>query len=260
MLYTAARIRYPSRDAAALQVEVDQAIAKTSSIDLEYYVREQLAKDTQKLIDEHISLQPEASSNDLGCRSLFPRPTNLSCRYNYTASPFLRLAPFKLEEISRDPYIMMYHQILSDREIDAMKSLSVDMENGLSIPLRENLTKVPEIIARTKMLHETNLFTRRITKRIEDMTGFELREFPHLLTVNYGLGTQFQPHYDFADGDRLRVQDLGALGERLASVIIYVSSMIILSNLVLCFNLVLSTGKRCGTRRLHCLSRYSHFR
>lgn len=204
-------------------MEVDKVIAKTSSIDQEYYVREQLAEDTQKLIDEKMILQPEATSSNLGCRGKFSKATNLSCRYNYTTSPFLRLAPLKLEEISRDPYIVMYHNVLSDREIDEMRNLTVDMDNGLSIPLRRNLTKVPEIIARTKVLQEPSPFRDRIRKRIEDMTGFDLHELPGLLLINYGMGTRFQPHYDFADGDRVRVEDLGGFGDRLASVIIYVS-------------------------------------
>lgn len=187
-------------------------------------MRQQLAEETQKFIDEKMILQAEVTSYELGCRDKFSNfPTNLSCRYNYTTSPFLRLAPFKMEEISRDPYIVMYHNVLSDREIDEMRKLTVDMDNGLSVPLRENQTKVPEIIARSKLLYEPSLFKERIRQRIEDMTGFDLYELPGFLTINYGMGTRFQPHYDFVDGDRVRVEDLYGFGDRSTSVIIYVS-------------------------------------
>lgn len=221
----AALLRNPSRNATELIKEVDEVIDKTSSIDLENYVREQLAKDIQQLISEKVTLQPKATSHDLGCRGLFPKPKNLSCRYNFTTSPFLRLAPLKMEEISRNPYIVMYHNVLSDREIDDMHRLSVDMTNGLSGPLRRNQTNDVEIIARTKALQRSSPFRELINQRTADMTGFKQPEFPTLVVVNYGLGTFFTPHYDCVHGDRIRKEDLGVLGDRLATVLIYVSCL-----------------------------------
>lgn len=46
------------------------------------------------------------------------------CRYVTNKSPFLKIAPLKLEEISLDPYIVLYHDVMYDVEIDAIKSLS----------------------------------------------------------------------------------------------------------------------------------------
>lgn len=49
---------------------------------------------------------------------------NLRCRYTTNNVPFLRIAPLKLEEISLDPYIVVYRKVLSDKEINKIKELS----------------------------------------------------------------------------------------------------------------------------------------
>lgn len=47
----------------------------------------------------------------------------LKCRYK-TNTPFLRLAPLKYEEMSLSPYIVVYHEVLSDNEIEVIKRLA----------------------------------------------------------------------------------------------------------------------------------------
>lgn len=47
----------------------------------------------------------------------------LRCKYVSTNSPFLKIAPLKLEEISLNPYIVKYHRVLYNSEIN----LIVDM-------------------------------------------------------------------------------------------------------------------------------------
>lgn len=46
----------------------------------------------------------------------------LRCKYVTNKSPFLKIAPFKLEEISLDPYIVVYHDVVYDAEIELIKS------------------------------------------------------------------------------------------------------------------------------------------
>ncbi|XP_017139643.1 prolyl 4-hydroxylase subunit alpha-1-like [Drosophila miranda] len=54
-----------------------------------------------------------------GCRG-FSReqsPKALHCCYNFTTTPFLRLAPLKMELLGEHPYVVVYHDVLSDSEI-----------------------------------------------------------------------------------------------------------------------------------------------
>lgn len=49
----------------------------------------------------------------------------LRCRYMTNNSPFLKIAPLKLEEASLDPYIVVYHDVLYDAEIEKIKEFSM---------------------------------------------------------------------------------------------------------------------------------------
>lgn len=62
------------------------------------------------------------------CRGdISPSPKQLAslrCRYVTNKLAFLKIAPFKLEEISLDPYIILYHDVMYDKEIDVIKNIS----------------------------------------------------------------------------------------------------------------------------------------
>jgi prolyl 4-hydroxylase len=52
------------------------------------------------------------------------RQATLKCRYVYENSVFTRLAPFKLEEVYRNPDIVVYHDVISDEEIGKIQNLT----------------------------------------------------------------------------------------------------------------------------------------
>lgn len=48
----------------------------------------------------------------------------LKCRYVTKNSPFLTIAPLKLEEASLKPYIVVYHDVMYDNEIELIKQMA----------------------------------------------------------------------------------------------------------------------------------------
>lgn len=50
--------------------------------------------------------------------------SQLKCRYVTNKSPFLKIAPLKLEEASLKPYIVIYHDVIYDREIELIKQMA----------------------------------------------------------------------------------------------------------------------------------------
>lgn len=51
--------------------------------------------------------------------------TNLGCRYTTGHHPFLILQPVKVEQVSIEPLIAIYHDVISDDEINTIKKLAL---------------------------------------------------------------------------------------------------------------------------------------
>lgn len=70
---------------------------------------------------------PERRLYEMLCRGEIERaPIELAplrCRM-IRNKPFLFIAPLKLEEASLKPYIVIYHEVMSDREIELLKTLA----------------------------------------------------------------------------------------------------------------------------------------
>ncbi|CAI8053280.1 Prolyl 4-hydroxylase subunit alpha-1, partial [Geodia barretti] len=67
-------------------------------------------------------------------------------------------------------------------------------------------------------------YVDRIDRRIEDFTGLTMSTAEQLQVVNYGIGGQYEPHYDFARVDEDAFSDHGA-GNRIATVLFYMSDV-----------------------------------
>ena len=50
--------------------------------------------------------------------------SKLNCWYDDRNQPYFRLMPIRVEQHSFDPVIYTFHDILSDKEIDALKVLA----------------------------------------------------------------------------------------------------------------------------------------
>lgn len=48
----------------------------------------------------------------------------LRCRYVTNKSAFLKIGPLKLEEANLKPYIVVYHDIIFDAEIEVVKNMA----------------------------------------------------------------------------------------------------------------------------------------
>ncbi|XP_026848967.1 prolyl 4-hydroxylase subunit alpha-2 [Drosophila persimilis] len=198
----------------------EATIQKASPADLEAFIAELLNQTDDDMAREMSAFEPSPTPYEIGCRGLFPKRTNLVCRYNFTTTPFLRLAPLKMEEVNHDPYIVLYHEVLYDREIEELKKQSKNMINGFSEPQQEN--KIREIIARHAWWWEQTTTRARIYQRITDITGFQLFVQEELNVANYGLGTIFGPHYDYTPEN----YDIGwFMGGPLGTILFYAGDL-----------------------------------
>ncbi|KAH8417495.1 hypothetical protein KR222_001153 [Zaprionus bogoriensis] len=165
-------------------------------------------------------------SYEMGCRGKYRQQSQLHCVYNNTNSPFLRLAPLKMELLSLDPYMVLYHDVLSSTEISQMQSMAVselkratvfNHKEGRSRVVKTRTSKVawfPDIY---------NELTERVNKRIEDMTRFDLFGSEMLQVMNYGLGGHYDKHYDYFNSSATDLTKVS--GDRIATVLFYLNDV-----------------------------------
>ncbi|XP_037954286.1 prolyl 4-hydroxylase subunit alpha-1-like isoform X1 [Teleopsis dalmanni] len=170
----------------------------------------------------------EPSDYERGCRGEYDdKMPQMYCTFNTTTTPFLRIAPLKMEIVQLDPYMVIYHDVISDKEIAILKHMAIPQLKRATV-YSENSSKSVVVDRRTSQFawfyDKTNDVTIRLNERITDMTGFNLVGSEMLQVMNYGLGGHYDTHYDFfnvsADTEIIRTT-----GNRIATVLFYLSDV-----------------------------------
>ncbi|CAB1420210.1 unnamed protein product [Pleuronectes platessa] len=143
--------------------------------------------------------------------------SRLFCRYHDgKQNPRLLLKPMKEEDEWDSPHIVRYLNVLSDQEIAKIKELSKPRLARATVrdPKTGVLTTANYRVSKSAWLEEEDdPVISRVNQRIEDITGLEVDTAELLQVANYGVGGQYEPHYDFSrrpfdsqlkvDGNRL---------------------------------------------------------
>ncbi|KAH8409887.1 hypothetical protein KR009_000306 [Drosophila setifemur] len=168
------------------------------SIDnLNNYLKE-LSQETENSLT-HLRPKPPPNAIERGCRGQFPDRPKLVCRYNTTTTPFMRIAPLKEEEISRNPLIWLYHDVISDNEIVEITNLTRDdmiegFTDNYTTPEQENR------IFQVKIFEGVGgKLDKALVNRMADISGLNVGNHTELAIINYGLGSYFQEHSDYRD-------------------------------------------------------------
>ncbi|XP_028982848.1 prolyl 4-hydroxylase subunit alpha-1b isoform X3 [Betta splendens] len=199
---------------------------------------------------------PERKKYEMLCRGegikLTPRrQSRLFCRYyDNNHHPVLLLAPVKQQDEWDRPYIVRYLDIISDSEIERIKQLAKPRLRRATIsnPITGVLeTASYRISKRRATVHDpqTGKLTtaqyrvsksawltgyddqmiETINQRIEDITGLEMDTAEELQVANYGVGGQYEPHFDFGRKDEPDAfKELGT-GNRIATWLFYMSDV-----------------------------------
>uniref|UniRef100_A0A4W5MCG8 procollagen-proline 4-dioxygenase n=1 Tax=Hucho hucho TaxID=62062 RepID=A0A4W5MCG8_9TELE len=177
------------------------------------------------------------------------RQSRMFCRYSdNNRHPLYVLGPVKQEDEWDRPRIIRYHDVLSNSEIEKVKELAKPRLRRATIsnPITGVLeTAHYRISKRRATVHDpqTGKLTTahyrvsksawltayedpvvdKINQRIEDITGLNVKTAEELQVANYGVGGQYEPHFDFGRKDEPDAfKELGT-GNRIATWLIYVS-------------------------------------
>jgi len=150
--------------------------------------------------------------------------SKLHCRY-VANSAFSQLCPFKMEEASLRPYIVLYHEVISDKEITTLKVLSIEkLERSVVFDDDGSFYPSPIRVSKVAWLTEKHQVVQKLMQRVEDMTGLTTLTAEKLQVQHYGLGGNYEAHYDFLSegGD----EDPFEFGPRVATALFYVLNFV----------------------------------
>uniref|UniRef100_A0A3B4VAI1 procollagen-proline 4-dioxygenase n=1 Tax=Seriola dumerili TaxID=41447 RepID=A0A3B4VAI1_SERDU len=139
------------------------------------------------------------------------RRSRLFCRYqDGKRNPRLLLKPMKEEDEWDSPHIVRYLDVLSHEEIEKIKELAKPRLARATVrdPKTGVLTTANYRVSKSAWLEgEDDPVIERVNQRIEDITGLTVNTAELLQVANYGVGGQYEPHYDFS-----RMSDVEAGG------------------------------------------------
>uniref|UniRef100_A0A8C7ZKD3 procollagen-proline 4-dioxygenase n=1 Tax=Oryzias sinensis TaxID=183150 RepID=A0A8C7ZKD3_9TELE len=169
----------------------------------------------------------EALCRGEGLQLTEARRSRLFCRYHDgKRSPRLLLKPIKEEDEWDSPHIVRYLNILSDQEIEKIKELAKPRLARATVrdPKTGVLTTAPYRVSKSAWLEgEDDPVIDRVNQRIQDITGLTVETAELLQVANYGVGGQYEPHFDFSR--RPFDSNLKVDGNRLATFLNYMSDV-----------------------------------
>ncbi|CAG6016760.1 unnamed protein product [Menidia menidia] len=200
--------------------------------------RQTTKTEKRKFSKKALSLIPERAKYEMLCRGegirMTPRrQSRLFCRYHdNNHNPHYVLAPVKQQDEWDHPYIVRFIDIISDEEIEMVKQLAKPRLRRATIsnPITGVLETAPYRIS--KRVSKSAWLTGyddpvidKINQRIEDLTGLEMDTAEELQVANYGVGGQYEPHFDFGRKDEPDAfKELGT-GNRIATWLFYMSDV-----------------------------------
>ncbi|XP_039511524.1 prolyl 4-hydroxylase subunit alpha-1a isoform X2 [Pimephales promelas] len=211
----------------------DYQLAKQNKAEKEQSPKEESKKEQEKEVGKKEYL-PEKRKYEKLCRGeglrMTPRrQSRLFCRYyNNNRHPFYTIGPVKQEDEWDRPRIVRYHEIITEKEMEKVKELAKPRLRRATVhdPQTGKLTTAQYRVSKSAWLAAyEHPVVDHINQRIEDITGLDMKTAEELQVANYGVGGQYEPHFDFGRKDEPDAfKELGT-GNRIATWLFYMSDV-----------------------------------
>ncbi|ELU04127.1 hypothetical protein CAPTEDRAFT_149240 [Capitella teleta] len=127
-------------------------------------------------------------------------PHKLTCQYRFW-HPMFYINPLREETASLEPWIAVYHQLMNDHEIERIKEMATPRLARATVhnSATGQLEHAKYRISKSGWLRdEEDPLIARISERCSALTNLSLTTVEELQVVNYGIGGQYEPHFDFS--------------------------------------------------------------
>ncbi|XP_039870112.1 prolyl 4-hydroxylase subunit alpha-1a isoform X3 [Simochromis diagramma] len=179
------------------------------------------------------------------------RQSRLFCRYHdNNRHPRYVIGPVQQEDEWDSPHIVRYHNIVSEKDMEKVKELAkprlrrATISNPVTGVLETAHYRISKRRATVHDPHTGKLTTAhyrvsksawlgayehpvvdKINQLIEDVTGLNVKTAEDLQVANYGLGGQYEPHFDFGRKDEPDAFEELGTGNRIATWLLYMTDV-----------------------------------
>lgn len=125
---------------------------------------------------------------------------NLFCRYA-TYHPMLKIAPVKEELVNDNPKIWLFHDIITEKQIEIMKELAMPKLKRAIVrsPITGQYETAEYRISKSGWLTDNeHPILKYLTSLVTAVTNLSMSTAEEWQIANYGIGGQYEPHFDFA--------------------------------------------------------------
>uniref|UniRef100_A0A3Q3XDH7 Prolyl 4-hydroxylase subunit alpha-3 n=1 Tax=Mola mola TaxID=94237 RepID=A0A3Q3XDH7_MOLML len=147
----------------------------------------------------------------------------LVCDYFTNGHPGLLLLPARREVLSLQPYVVLYHNFITDGEAEEIKGLAQPALRRSVVASGEKQATAEYRISKAWLKGSAQSTVGKLDQKISMLTGLNVKH-PHgeyLQVVNYGIAGHYEPHFDHASSPVFRLKT----GNRVATFMIYLSSV-----------------------------------
>ncbi|XP_066917880.1 prolyl 4-hydroxylase subunit alpha-1-like isoform X1 [Clytia hemisphaerica] len=165
------------------------------------------------------------------CRKVNPKPVKIKDASKLVCfltkdSPLLLLKPIRTTRVHDNPEVLIFHNILSDKEMTTLKKLATPYLRQAKV-VEGDITEANYRIAKTMFLQENfpgvKKINTKLNRRFEAMTGLNTDTAEQLQINNYGLGGQYEFHHDHGEEGSLLANHPD--GNRLATLLVYLTDV-----------------------------------
>ncbi|XP_075397628.1 prolyl 4-hydroxylase subunit alpha-2 isoform X1 [Tenrec ecaudatus] len=157
------------------------------------------------------------------------RQKRLFCRYHHGhGTPQLLIAPFKEEDEWDSPHIVRYYDVMSDEEIERIKEIAKPKLARATVrdPKTGILTVASYRVSKSSWLEEgDDPVVAQVNRRMQHITGLTVQTAELLQVANYGMGGQYEPHFDFSRSHEQDAFKRLGTGNRVATFLNYMSDV-----------------------------------
>ena len=149
------------------------------------------------------------------------------CYITNNNNPTLLLQPIKTEIISEAPFVFQWHDFVTNHEIESIKEDALPMLQRATAITDGNMYTASYRISQSAWLTDNYPIVKRISQRISHVTNLSMETAEELQLANYGIGGQYEAHYDCAQAHEPLPEgwSIHEAGNRFSTVLIYLSNV-----------------------------------